>query len=92
MYLLDEIKNRILDNLSSAKVEIIDQSHQHSSHGDPNKGSHFNAIIISEDFSGLNLVQRHQKIYNILGKDMGSRIHAFSMKTFTNQEFNNSQL
>lgn len=88
MQLLDEIKNRLVDNLSSAKVEIIDQSHQHSGHGAPDKGSHFNAIIISEDFSGLNLVQRHQKVYKILGKDMGSRIHAFSMKTFTPKEFN----
>ena len=88
MQLLDEIKNRLVDNLSSAKVEIIDQSNQHSGHGDPGKGSHFNAIIITEDFSGLNHVQRHQRVYKILGKDMGSRIHAFSMKTFTPEEFN----
>ena len=90
MSYINEIKNRIMDNLSSAKVEIIDQSHQHSDHGDPDKGSHFNAVIISTDFVGLNLVQRHQQIYKILGKDMGNRIHAFSMKTFTPKEFSNS--
>tara|TARA_B100000029_G_C17278099_1_gene852449 strand:+ start:249 stop:521 length:273 start_codon:yes stop_codon:yes gene_type:complete len=90
MQLIDEIKNRIIENLTSAKVEIIDQSQQHAGHGDPNKGSHFNAIIISDDFDGLNLVQRHQRVYKILGNDMGSRIHAFSMKTFTTQEFSNS--
>tara|TARA_B100001029_G_C15054331_1_gene453164 strand:- start:760 stop:1032 length:273 start_codon:yes stop_codon:yes gene_type:complete len=90
MQLIDKIKNRIIDHLSGAKVEIIDQSHQHSGHGDSDKGSHFNAIIISKDFSGLNLVQRHQKIYKILGQDMGSSIHAFSMKTFTPEEFDQS--
>jgi len=90
MHLIDEIKNRLTENLKSAKVEIIDQSQQHSGHGDPNKGSHFNAVIISEEFAGLNLVKRHQCIYKILGQDMGSRIHAFSMKTFTPEEFNNS--
>ena len=90
MQLIDEIKNRIIENLTSAKVEIIDQSQQHAGHGDPNKGSHFNAIIISDDFDGLNLVQRHQRVYKILGNDMGRRIHAFSMKTFTTQEFSNS--
>ena len=90
MQLIDEIKSRIIENLTSAKVEIIDQSQQHAGHGDPNKGSHFNAIIISDDFDGLNLVQRHQRVYKILGNDMGSRIHAFSMKTFTTQEFSNS--
>ena len=88
MQLIDEIKNRIIENLTSAKVEIIDQSQQHAGHGDPNKGSHFNAIIISDDFDGLNLVQRHQRVYKILGNDMGSLIHAFSMKTFTPEEFN----
>ena len=90
MQYIDEIKNRIAENLTSAKVEIVDQSHQHSGHSDPDKGAHFNAVIISTDFDGLNLVQRHQQIYKILGKDMGSRIHAFSMKTFTPKEFSNS--
>mgnify|MGYP005634115457 FL=1 len=90
MQYIEEIKQRITKNLSSAKIEIIDQSNQHSGHGDPNKGSHFNAIIISTDFDGLSLIQRHQKIYKILGKDMGSRIHAFSMKIFTPKEFTNS--
>ena len=33
-------------------------------------------------------ITSHQKVYKILGKDMGSRIHAFSMKTFTPKEFN----
>lgn len=90
MQLIDEIKNRLAENLNSVKVEIIDQSQQHSGHGDPNKGSHFNAVIISDDFNGLNLIKRHQCVYKILGKDMGSRIHAFSMKTYTHEEFNNS--
>ena len=90
MLYIDEIKNRIAENLTSAKVEIVDQSQQHSGHGDSDKGSHFNAVIISIDFNGLNLVQRHQQIYKILGNDMGNRIHAFSMKTFTPEEFSNS--
>ena len=90
MQFIDEIKKLITDNLSSAQIEIIDQSQQHSGHGDPNKGSHFSAVIISEDFEDLNLIQRHQKIYKILGKEMGTRIHAFSMKTVTPQEFKNS--
>ena len=91
MKYIDKIKNLILENLSSAKVEIIDQSNQHSGHGDPNKGSHFNAIIISNEFKNLTLLQRHQKIYKILGKEMGSKIHAFSMKTLTPKELNNAK-
>ena len=88
MELIEEVKNRLINNLESAKVEIIDQSQQHAGHGDPNKGSHFNAIIVSDEYEGLNLIQRHKKIYQILGEDMGTRIHAFSMKTYTHIELN----
>ena len=50
-------------------------------------GSHFNAIIVSNDFAGKRLIQRHQLVYAALGDRMREEIHALSMKTLTPEEF-----
>ena len=50
-------------------------------------GQHFFATIVSPDFFGLRLVQRHQKVYAVLGDRMKAEIHALSFKTLTPSEF-----
>ncbi len=49
-------------------------------------GRHFDAQIVSEDFSGKSQIQRHQMVYGVLGDRMKSEIHALSMKTMTPEE------
>jgi acid stress-induced BolA-like protein IbaG/YrbA len=49
-------------------------------------GQHFFATIVSADFEGLRLVQRHQKVYAALGDRMKSEIHALSFKALTPEE------
>jgi acid stress-induced BolA-like protein IbaG/YrbA len=49
-------------------------------------GQHFFATIVSSEFEGLRLVQRHQKVYGALGDRMKAEIHALSFKTFTPAE------
>ena len=46
-------------------------------------GTHFNAIIVSDEFEGKLPVERHKLVYNVLGKAMNEQIHALSMKTLT---------
>mgnify|MGYP003630466578 CR=1 FL=1 len=50
-------------------------------------GSHFNAVIVSNEFEGKRLIQRHQLVYAALGDRMREEIHALSMKTLTPEEF-----
>ena len=50
-------------------------------------GQHFFATIISNEFNGLRLIQRHKKVYDVLGDRMREEIHALSMKTLTPQEW-----
>lgn len=50
-------------------------------------GRHFFATIVSTAFDNLRLIQRHQKVYAVLGKRMQAEIHALSMKTLTPQEW-----
>ena len=47
-------------------------------------GRHWYATIVSAEFEGLRLIQRHQKVYATLGQKMQTdEVHALSMKTYT---------
>ena len=85
----DRIENLIKSELKVSAIEIVDFSAQHEGHKGNEGGGHFQAVIISDDFEGLTLIKRHQKIYSILGDLLKKEIHAFSMKTYTAEEFKN---
>ena len=85
--MIDIIKNNIKSKINIIKIEIIDQSANHANHPGNSGGGHYKALIISNDFDGKNLVERHQMIYKALGELMTTEIHAFSMKTITSEEF-----
>lgn len=67
-----ELRSFIMDGLASDYVEVL---------GDD--GQHFEAVIVSPTFTGKNMVQQHQLVYQALGERMRSEIHALSIKTFT---------
>ena len=53
-------------------------------------GRHWYATIVSAEFEGLRLIQRHQKVYATLGQKMQTdEVHALSMKTYTPSEWAN---
>jgi len=55
-------------------------------------GRHWSAVIVSPEFEGKRLIQRHQRVYATLGARMQTdEVHALSMKTFTPAEWQASQ-
>jgi acid stress-induced BolA-like protein IbaG/YrbA len=54
-------------------------------------GQHFEAVIVASAFEGLRPIQRHQKVYAVLGDRMRAEIHALSMKTLTPAEWAQQQ-
>jgi acid stress-induced BolA-like protein IbaG/YrbA len=73
----ESIKNSIVEKIDCNHVEVT---------GD---GRHFDALIVSDNFIGKRLIQRHQLVYASLGERMREEIHALSMKTLTPEEFQN---
>jgi acid stress-induced BolA-like protein IbaG/YrbA len=71
----DAVRQYILAGLACEHIDVS---------GD---GQHFEALIVSPEFAGLRLVQRHQMVYRALGERMRAEIHALSMKTLTPQEW-----
>ena len=51
-------------------------------------GRHWQALIVSPEFEGRRLIQRHQRVYAALGERMHTdEVHALSMRTFTPAEW-----
>ena len=55
-------------------------------------GQHFEAVIVASAFEGLRAIQRHQKVYAVLGDRMRAEIHSLSMKTLTPAEWAQQQV
>ena len=68
----NELRNYIMNGLPCDHVEVL---------GDD--GQHFEAVIVSPQFTGKNKVQQHQLVYLALGDRMRAEIHALAMRTFT---------
>jgi BolA protein len=81
------IKNKLTTALNPISIEIIDNSQAHAGHaGAQSGGGHFHVIIVSEQFDGKSLVQRHQLIYKALGDLMKKEIHALGIEAFSPTE------
>lgn len=84
------IMSTLITKLKPARIELIDNSDQHSGHvgsrGWEESGeSHFALLVVSDAFEGLSLVKRHQLIYLLLG-DIMSKIHALQIMAITTKE------
>ena len=80
----------LIAHFNPISIEIINESHKHAGHpGSPGTGdTHFCVTIVSKHFEGLSKVSRHRLVYDCLRKLMNNPIHALSIKTFTEEEFN----
>ena len=92
------LQDRITTALAPTVLKLEDESHLHEDHLQGAKlqeargGGHFSAVIVSAEFEGLPLVQRHRLVYGAVGDLMGGKVHALSMQTLTPEEWEQSQL
>jgi len=66
----NELRDYIMHGLPCDHVEVL---------GDD--GQHFEAVVVSPQFIGKNIVQQHQLVYVALGDRMRSEIHALAIRT-----------
>ena len=63
-------------------LEVHDESHQHAGHSGsrPEGETHFYVRIKASSLSGLNRVQQHRKIYEILDEELENTVHALRIE------------
>ncbi len=83
----DIIKEKLTLALNPISIEITDNSQAHAGHAGAQKGGgHFHVIIVTEQFDGKTMVQRHQLIYKALGDLMKHEIHALGIEAYSPTE------
>jgi len=74
---VEEIKKLLESHLAGCSATIESKD-----------GRHFNATVVSEEFTGKSRVQQQRLVYSVLGEAItNGGIHALSLKTFTPQEW-----
>jgi BolA protein len=79
---------RLGSALDPARIELVDDSEQHRSHGgyNPAGESHFSLTIESAAFAGKSRVERQRMVYAALGDLMRERVHALSIRALAPSE------
>ena len=72
------IKEIIEKTIADANVEVLDTT---------GTGDHFKAVVISNVFEGMSLIDRHKLVYKSLDKYLTNEIHALQLETKTREEF-----
>lgn len=77
-----------LKALEPSTVNIVDESSKHVGHSGHKEGgeSHFHIEICSKHFTNMSKIERHRAVYTILGDELKNKIHALSLKLYTEEE------
>ena len=75
-----EVQRMIEDKLPDSHVEVVDTQ---------GSGDHFEIIVVSDEFEGVPLIDRHRMIHDALGSQLGGPIHAVEIKAYTTEQRNN---
>ncbi|GHC24695.1 BolA family protein [Aidingimonas halophila] len=82
------IQARIEDKLQSLDPDYLsveNESHMHNVPADSE--THFKVTLVSERFSGLMPVKRHQQIYAALADELAGPVHALALHLYTPEEW-----
>ena len=79
------IETKIRGALAPSHLEVINESHMHNV--PPGSESHFKVIVVAQDFESKNRVQRHQTMHSLLADELAGPVHALSMQTHTQPEW-----
>ncbi|MFV2060645.1 MAG: BolA/IbaG family iron-sulfur metabolism protein [Gammaproteobacteria bacterium] len=85
MTMLTIIEEKLANSIQLSHLDVINES---SNHNVPEGSeSHFNVILVSDDFNEKGLLQRHRMINEILAEELKHKIHALAIHTYTIKEW-----
>lgn len=85
MSVAESIEAKLQGAFSLAHVSLENESHKHGV--PPNSETHFKLTLVSDDFSGLMPVKRHQLVYGLLSDELKGPVHALALHLFTPEEW-----
>lgn len=80
MSMQQQISTKLQEEFAPQYLEVKDESYMHASGADAQ--SHFKVTIVTEEFAGKRLLQRHRSINTLLAAEL-QQIHALALHTYT---------
>jgi BolA protein len=76
-----DIEERLRNAFAPQELAVIDDTESHRGHAGFTEGveSHFNVMIRSDKFKGMNRLARHRAIHSALGPELIASIHALAI-------------
>jgi BolA protein len=80
----ERIEQTLTSSLAPLALSVVDESNRHN----VPKGaeSHFNVMVVSEQFSGKNRVERHRAVYGALDAELKGGLHALTLTLLSPDE------
>jgi BolA protein len=80
----ERIESRLLEALAPVRIEVVDESRQHSVPRDAE--THFNVLCVSAAFEGASRVDRHRRVHELLSVELAGGLHALTLTLLTPEE------
>jgi BolA protein len=85
MSIQDRINERLQSRFDLHHLEVVNESGGHNV--PPGSETHFKVILVSPQFEGLRLIQRHRLVHETLAEELASGVHALAVHTYTDAEW-----
>ncbi len=85
MLIHTSIEQKLLSAFDPVHLEVVDESHMHNV--PPGAESHFKVVIVTPQFEGQRLLQRHRSVNAVVAEELAEKIHALALHTYTPSEW-----
>lgn len=83
------IEQKLQDHFSPEYLEVLNESHMHNVPA--NSETHFKVTIVSENFDGKRLIQRHRAVNTVVAAELAGPVHALALHTYTQEDWAKKQ-
>uniref|UniRef100_K3X665 BolA-like protein n=1 Tax=Globisporangium ultimum (strain ATCC 200006 / CBS 805.95 / DAOM BR144) TaxID=431595 RepID=K3X665_GLOUD len=79
------IREKLADAFAPQYLDVINESYMHN----VPKGAetHFKVVVVTEQFEGKPLIQRHRMVNELLQEELSSGVHALSIQSKTPEQW-----
>ena len=85
MQVKKDIETKLVRAFDLDYLEVVNESRFHNV--PKNSETHFKVILISSQFEGLRLIQRHRAVNKALTEELSGPVHALAIHTYTSEEW-----
>lgn len=88
MSVADDIREKLTQALTPARLDVVDESDRHKGHAGARPGgeTHFRVTVVSEAFDGKSRIERHMLVNEALAAELEGPVHMLSIKALTPAE------